>query len=318
MRGRIFYSILIVILTTFTVLLTSCGGGDNTGGNSKPSDTKASSSAPSGGTVVPTSSTGTMTAKIDGKTWTAAVVSIAYSYGFLEIGGMDSSSPAQTLGINVEVNGPGTYELSQLEEASAFALMTIGDSSWQASNVVGSGTVIVSTLTSTGASGTFSLNLEPKPNNLATGTKAITDGIFNITFTTTGITPSAAPGGVIAAQVNGQAFSGKVVAASFTDQFLTLKAADSQGNIIDIEIGSVIGSGTYSLASHNPSSSSAYFKFRTGDTWGTVLPGGTGSAIITSIDSGRVVGTFSFDGPDETGSGSGLVHVTDGRFDVTY
>lgn len=310
---RILIRLMIgLIAAVVSISLAACGAGNNSGSISPaaPGDQTTPGASPS---------LGTMRAKVDGKTWTAATVSVArYSYGFLEIVGTDSSSPPQGIGINVSVDGPGTYQLSQLEEASAYALLGIGDSVWQASNVAGSGTITVSSLTSTGASGTFSLALEPKPNNPAIGTKSITDGTFNINFAPTGFTPSAAPAGMITAQVNGQAFSGKVMTASFRDRFFTLTAADNQGNIIDIEIGAVSGPGTYSLASHNPSSSSAYFKFKAGDTWGTVLPGGTGSAVITSMDSGRVSGTFSFDGPDENGSGSGLVHVTAGSFDVTY
>ena len=315
-------SIFILISAVIIALLVACGGGNNSG-NTNPVETTGPSATSQGATTAAaTSSSGAMSAKIDRKVWTATRVTTAsFAHGSLTIVGSDGSNPAQTISFEIEASSPGTYQLNQPEEASSFISMTAGTASWQASYVAGKGIINISTLSATGASGSFSLTLIPSPNSSATGTKIVTDGVFNIKFPASGrpsTSKTVAAGGTITAEVNGQAFTGKVVTASFKDRYLTLTASDSQANVIDIEIGAVSGSGAYSLASHNSSSSSAYFKFSAGDTWGTVLPGGTGTAVINSMDSGRVMGTFSFDGPDETGAQAGMIHVINGKFDVTF
>jgi hypothetical protein len=53
---------------------------------------------------------------------------------------------------------------------------------WTAAVGTGSGSITLTTLTSAGASGTFTFNLVAVPNTGATGTKAITEGVFNVTF----------------------------------------------------------------------------------------------------------------------------------------
>jgi hypothetical protein len=63
-------------------------------------------------------------------------------------------------------------------------LVTNGGGFWSANAMGGSGTVTIAALTSTSASGSFSFTLVPSgmPDNIATGTRTVTNGRFNVTF----------------------------------------------------------------------------------------------------------------------------------------
>ena len=78
--------------------------------------------------------------------------------------------------------GTGTFPIGPFPITNgANGLLTIGGSQlWAANAIQGSGTITVTTLSATGASGTFSFNLVADAP--ATGTKTITNGAFNITF----------------------------------------------------------------------------------------------------------------------------------------
>jgi hypothetical protein len=55
-------------------------------------------------------------------------------------------------------------------------------SQWGAAGSSGSGTVVISSLTRTTATGTFSFILPPVRNTSATGTKVVANGVFDVTF----------------------------------------------------------------------------------------------------------------------------------------
>ncbi|HWF87093.1 MAG TPA: hypothetical protein VG222_19685 [Vicinamibacterales bacterium] len=78
--------------------------------------------------------------------------------------------------------GPGVYALGPLSTANAFLLVGNPAAGWNAAVGIGSGSVTVGALTATGASGTFTFTMNAVPNSTATGTKAITEGVFNVTF----------------------------------------------------------------------------------------------------------------------------------------
>ena len=60
-------------------------------------------------------------------------------------------------------------------------ITTTADQKWTSIGAGSSGTITLTTLTTTGASGTFSFNLLPL-GAPATGTKVVTNGVFNVTF----------------------------------------------------------------------------------------------------------------------------------------
>jgi hypothetical protein len=124
---------------------------------------------------------GTFTARIDGQQWTAvAPVAVTYVGGILALGG--SSQNFTTIAFAVIASAPGTYAVGPTSPTNA--LMTIGSTSgtWVARSTGGSGSVTITTLTSTSAGGTFQFSMVPDGNGSNTGTKAVTNGAFNVTF----------------------------------------------------------------------------------------------------------------------------------------
>ena len=103
--------------------------------------------------------------------------------GIVSLVGSDdvtNAAAAQVIGIATQASGPGTFPISLANGANG--QLTIGGTQlWEANAVLGgSGTITLTILTATGTSGTFSFNLIAVPP--ATGTKTITNGVFNIAF----------------------------------------------------------------------------------------------------------------------------------------
>jgi hypothetical protein len=128
---------------------------------------------------------GSMTAQINGTAWTAVCISASsFTGNVLSLGGSDNATNAtvaQIIAMATTATGPGTFPIGPLPITNgANGLLTINAQIWSASATQGSGTITITTLNSTGTSGTFSFNLVAVPP--ATGTKTITNGTFNITF----------------------------------------------------------------------------------------------------------------------------------------
>ncbi len=121
---------------------------------------------------------GSMTAKIDGTSFSAAAVSATYTSGILGLGGTDSQG--RTIGIGGQVPGPGTYPVGVTSPAN-FSV-TIGGAGWQAAITLGSGSFTVTSISATGAKGTFQFTAGPVPGTAATGNKVVTAGAFDVTF----------------------------------------------------------------------------------------------------------------------------------------
>jgi hypothetical protein len=138
-------------------------------------------------TVPAPSGRGSMSATIDGTRWNAVVIiQAAIQGGVLRVGGQDSmTAPFLALGVAVPP-AVGTYTVSAATGATvAGSLAQVGVDvpllQWNANFTAGSGTVTLTTLTATGASGTFSFNLVHIVT-ASTGTRVITDGVFNVNF----------------------------------------------------------------------------------------------------------------------------------------
>jgi hypothetical protein len=103
----------------------------------------------------------------------------------LAIGASDSKY-SFGLGVNV-TNGAGTYAVlldsaqPQKGLATAHLMDARSKGSWQAGGVIGRGTVTLTTVSPTGASGSFNIVLTATPGTGASGTRTII-GTFNITF----------------------------------------------------------------------------------------------------------------------------------------
>lgn len=75
--------------------------------------------------------------------------------------------------------------------------------------------------------------------------------------------------------------------------------------------------GTFSVAPGNNTFGSATVA-KAGKGWSSAVPGGTGSVTFTTLTANHVVGTFAFDAVGASGGATGMVHVTNGKFDITF
>src|SRR5262249_12912228 len=153
-----------------------------------------------------------------------------FANGILSIGGTDSSRNT-TIGFALTPTsaGVGTYTLGPTSAANAQILIGNPAAGWQAAVGIGSGTITVNSVSSTAACGTFSCALVAVAGSGATGTKSITDGVFNVTFTSVP-SPSPTPGGgsTVSALIDGVAWSSSLSRrATMTNNILTVTGQDT-------------------------------------------------------------------------------------------
>jgi len=161
------------------LLVTGCGG------------SSSSSSSPSAPSAPAASPHGTMSATIDGVAWIAGglTASISNNKGSLVVSGVDATSTislgfaaasptpeANPLAPGRVLDIPGTTSNARIE---LFTNGLLRDTYIAAPGSGGSGSITINTLTSTGASGTFSFVMKQQGG---AATKTVTNGVFNVTF----------------------------------------------------------------------------------------------------------------------------------------
>jgi len=122
-----------------------------------------------------------MSARIDGSNWTAsAALAATLTNGILAVAGVDGS--LRTIGFAVTATAPGTVTIGPTSAASGTLTEGSAGPTWQAVANLGSGTITITSLTATTASGSFSFNLVANAASGATGSKIITNGSFDLRF----------------------------------------------------------------------------------------------------------------------------------------
>ena len=143
---------------------------------------------------------GSFSAQIDGSAWSASCVRAANSIDlrYIEVFG-DALDGTQRMSFRVYATQPGTYLLGGPEPGpvglGSSASLNSGCqshlgpcSTWFVSPCCGqpdgngSGTVVITDLTGTRASGTFSFNFVANRGTGATGARFVTNGSFNVRF----------------------------------------------------------------------------------------------------------------------------------------
>ena len=123
---------------------------------------------------------GTMTASIDGTAFSGTLaVQATRSGNLLSISAVGSNTRQLSLNL-VGVTAPATIAIGA--GSTSLGQYSTGTQTWVSSLAGGSGSVVLTTLTSTHATGTFSFTAIPSTTTGATGNKAITNGTFDVTF----------------------------------------------------------------------------------------------------------------------------------------
>jgi hypothetical protein len=129
----------------------------------------------------PVGSNGSISLKVDGNTWNASLsVQAVNSGGVINVTGSDSN--AKQAGITlIGANGTGTYKVGPNGIQGNMLRWTEGlasEQTYQATFIIGSGTIVVDKLNDSEISGSF----EFEGYNTAQTSKTITEGTFNARF----------------------------------------------------------------------------------------------------------------------------------------
>jgi hypothetical protein len=120
-----------------------------------------------------------MIAQIDGTTWIAnclqAASWVANTLSIVATNGTDTI----TLGAITSV--PGSIDLTTGAAFGTVARVSPAGT-WTTANSGGTGTLTLSRIDFQGANGTFSFSAPAVSGTAATGTRVVTNGVFNVTF----------------------------------------------------------------------------------------------------------------------------------------
>jgi hypothetical protein len=123
--------------------------------------------------------------------------------------------------------------------------------------------------------------------------------------------------GPMSAIIDGQAWATPAPQAGYKNNIVSVAGIDL-GLTASVSFASAVsGPGTYSLSYGNQLAGSGGVS-KVGKGWTSGLPGGTGTLTLTTLTANHVAGTFAFDAVAASGGATGTVHVTNGKFDVTF
>ena len=135
----------------------------------------------------------------------------------------------------------------------------------------------------------------------------------------TGTTVSCATSTTISATIDGTAWCSPAagVSRAGNNSIIAIAWIDL-GLTASISFGVVASAtGTFSVAFGNTTFGSATIT-KAGKGWSSALQGGTGTVTFSTLTANHVVGTFAFDAVPASGGATGTVHVTNGKFDITF
>ena len=124
---------------------------------------------------------GTFKATINGAAWSPiGTVLVSRLAGGLTLSATSTTYVMSIVVLNV--SGPGSFTLdASVHNGSHAAVSAVGQGAWETGNTGGTGTVVVTTLTSNHVVGTFSFNA-PANSTSTASTLHVTSGTFDLTF----------------------------------------------------------------------------------------------------------------------------------------
>jgi len=314
----------------------ACGGGGGSVSTpvsptptTPPATSTTAPTTPAPATPAPATPASPLTFRVDGTAMAAGSAVGSFANGILSIAGTDTAR-STTFGFAVTPTaaGVGTYTVGPISATNAQLSVGNPASGWQAAGASGSGTVTLTTLTSTSASGTFSFSLVAVPGTGATGSRSITEGVFNVTLTTTP-PPAATPNGgnTFSTLIDGAPWTSSLSRrATLTGNFLLLTGSDTNLRVISLAVplsaGLLIppsGPATVSLAfSPNPAGSGVVTMVLGAQNWDNGHAGADGTLTITSLSATRITGTFTVTLVNNPNNAAPVptARLTSGQFDM--
>jgi hypothetical protein len=175
----------LVLVTVAIGWALACGGNSNSPTGPTGNSVKCTAGNLGSGVAL---AHGTMSAQIDGVTWTAdcigaVVKQLSASVQSLQIVGADyNNDKTRVLGIDVKT-GVGTTNVGGLSLlVVALSDAWVGDAKSWSSVGQSSGSLTMTAETNNSATGTFTFTLPPLTVSGASSAAKITNGVFNITF----------------------------------------------------------------------------------------------------------------------------------------
>jgi hypothetical protein len=166
----------LLVVCAVVAATATCGGG-----NSPAAPSAGAGSGGSGGASGP--NFGTLTATIDGVAYTGTINLATNVNGVLNIA---SNSADRLLSVNLATSAAAGSQTISIANATVMQVIatngTAVSGTWFASAVGGSGTLTITSINTTGASGTFSFNAVAGPTGGGAGTKVVTNGSFSARF----------------------------------------------------------------------------------------------------------------------------------------
>lgn len=280
-----------------------------------------------GGTGPSGTVNGTFTAVIDGTAWNGSTSQFSTAGGsipgFQTMGGSkvvsatDYTTITLTLGY---LSGPGTYPLGVNHATTAGGLATVSVQQgstlgvWTTGLTGAAGTLTIATLTSTRMTGTFQFSATPQLGTSATGTKVVTNGMFDLPLASGfSLAPASNHGSKVNATIGGVSWNGASVVALGANGVISM-AATTDTLSLSMVTGTVVSTGN-SYPVGPGGIQMTVIRTGTSRNWASGTGGSVGTFTVTSLVGNRATGTFSATlVPGATTTGS-LV-ITNGTFDV--
>jgi hypothetical protein len=130
-------------------------------------------------------SMGSVTARIDGTAWTAtAALGATHLGGVFGFAAHDANGRAIVIAVEASP-APGAVAIRVSDSSSLTLSITEANGMvWMAGGSLGTGQLNIDSFTTTSASGRFSFTAVAPPGAPNTGSKVVSDGVFNVRFVT--------------------------------------------------------------------------------------------------------------------------------------
>ncbi|MCC6318762.1 MAG: hypothetical protein IT361_13860 [Gemmatimonadaceae bacterium] len=290
-------SLVAALAFSLAACVSACGG---------------SSTAP-----IPTPNSGSITARIDGASWSSGqgAAAVHAAPGLYAISGISVGSYTMALTLN-NIRGPGTFPLGVGPQVpGGYVVLSNASGGWATPLSGAAGTITLTTVTDTRIVGSFSYNAEPV-NVGTTGTRAVTNGAIDMAVNTSPGTgaPLDNAGSTFTASLNGSPFVAAAIAGSLTPGGIFGVAANNVTRSLTLTFSQVAGPGSYSTSA-NPLRQVTY-SLPSGATWSSQGAGGSATVAITSITATRIRGTVTGTLVPALGGATGNVSIVGGAFDI--